>query len=252
MATKFPWQSPYLFAGNDPIRFIDENGEFQVDPVTAGKYKLVTAYIHKQMAADITRNTLAQKNYMLINPQATQQNIQNIYKGGSGPIISTYDYPGQQNAAGYTDYNKDGPSTIEINTKVFDHVEGVLANPKSTDKQKQIALMQLNNLIGHEVAGHEIGGYRGVDAKGNDIKVDGSDHINETGFSDAGYFWESRTNGIAPGMTDEKRALPDGPIKGIKSGNIKFKEGVIEESYEKASQTEEGRQTIPAVPTTTP
>lgn len=35
-AEQFPWQSPYAYAANNPIKFIDKNGENPIIPIAAG------------------------------------------------------------------------------------------------------------------------------------------------------------------------------------------------------------------------
>ena len=240
---KFPEYSPYLFAGNNPIYFIDKEGEFKLSPSIQQSYPLIYKYLSSQVEKDVMNSSLLKQAYKEINPQATDDNIRNIFKNNSGPVLTDLANPGgEYNAAGKTEYDQRG-STIEINSKIFEYVEGKL---KSNDNKnnKQLALMYLYVVLNHEVA-HEITGYNGTDKNGNDIRLSNNERDKKQN-GDPGNQLENEVWGIPfynSKYTDQKSDV----IKGIKNSNPKNKEGIMENVIKNSSLSEQGQQTLPTV-----
>lgn len=158
LANKFPWQSPYVFAGNSPIKFIDKKGLLQLDPGILKDYPLIHKYLSTQIENDVMTNTKIIDAYKMINPDVTDANIRTIFKDGSGPVLyDIYNPGGYDEAAGHLNYNRI-LSSIEINTKIFDHVEKVLKESENPSERLKATLFLFQEIT-HE-AGHEVMGYK--------------------------------------------------------------------------------------------
>jgi len=236
----FPFQSSYCFAGNAPVKFIDKDGTFQLDPGIQKSYPIIYKYLSNQIAKDVLNSTTIKSAFQTVNQKVNDAYLSYMFTNNSGPVLYDTNAPnGEQNAAGHTNYHKDG-SSIEINTKIFSYVEGVLRNDDFNSDDKQAALLLLYSVVLHE-AGHEATGFIGMKSDGKpEMKSTNNHETLEPGYSIEGDVW-----GL-PGNQLEKSHLPN-VIQDLDPGNTKNKEGVMENIVTDAKK-ENKSDVLPTLP----
>lgn len=247
MYRNFPNQSPYLFAGNSPIKFIDEGGLFKLDPSLEKTHPLIYKYLSSQIESDVMSSAKIINSFKTMNPNLTDNLIRGTFANNSGPTLISTSYPGGQEAGGYYDYDS---RMVEVNTKILNQVEGILASNKSSDNDKLVALTMLYQEVIHE-GSHDLNRYGGSKPNGDLIiksKADnGSSDFGIDGTWEPGLVVEDLIWGTAPEKSEEDKKKPDA-IPGVSVHNAKFKKGVTKNTVEQAQKTEAGKSTLPTVP----
>jgi RHS repeat-associated protein len=168
LADKYVNETPYNYAGNDPILNIDVDGKYKFPKNKANEYAKAYPTLTNFLKNNIANNVLGSSTIIskLISEsgiKATAQggsaeqnlnrsNIADAVTWGNGPNIQIVDAPGgNQDARGYYDKNS---NTIFINSKWAKRLESV------SDPQKQAALLGIYSTIMHETShyGDELDG----------------------------------------------------------------------------------------------
>lgn len=234
----YPGQSPYVFAGNCPIRFIDKNGQFKLDPTSFKDYPIIYAYLSSQIEKDVMKSTTIRNAYKSVNPDVTDNDIRSVFKNNSGPVLyGTYNPGGERTAAGHHDYNP-RESVIEINQKTFDYVENILKYSKSKEERLKATLLLFEEVI-HE-AGHEMIGFKGGK------KVNQGEYNMRDSKGDPGNAVEYATWGINQWQSEDDRNKPS-VVEGVEPQNPKNREGQLEKNIEHSIKVD-GGQSLPTVP----
>jgi RHS repeat-associated protein len=232
--SKFPSQSAYIFAGNNPIKFIDKNGEFKFDPDIKKNYPKVYKYLSTQLLKDVEKSADIYKVFQA-QTNAKRIDIKKDFTNGSGVGLIPVSSPGEDDAGFTSDapefYSK-SKDAIEINEKVLKYVEDKLANLNSTKLDKQQALLLLNMVLFHS-EGHNLEFRFGL----NDMVPDRYE---------IGYDIELGIYGIIREHTPENMEKP-GKISGVNSKNDKLKPGVTEKIIQDANGNERKTSDLPTI-----
>jgi RHS repeat-associated protein len=232
ISNKYSFLTPYCYAANNPIRFLDHEGEFYLDPITFKDFPIIYKYLSSQIENDVMNSNIIKSAYKKSIIGLTDENIREQFKNESGASLQVFEYPGDppSNAGGW---NNPKEPTIEISKKIVRYTENILGDKdkKYSDSQKQEALTLLYTTILHET-GHEL--LKGRERNG------GGPEIGQT--------IEGLVFGLfkLPENKNKVMLIPD-----LDVWNDKNKVGVLQKSIDKAKTTEDGKATLPTVPDST-
>ncbi|WP_192347925.1 RHS repeat domain-containing protein [Algoriphagus sp. Y33] len=185
LASKFPWQSPYVAAGNSPIANIDKNGELKYPKGKAGdayraQYPMLTTYLASYIQRDVNKSSRLSTAIVnhANNPEFTKKELfQDLlaWKEDSKVTINYVD-GNTINGANAQTQNK---GSIYINKDYAQKVEDILSDrdKKYTADEKQqaitafyITMMDEITLAGSKYSKDPYKGYGGSDGDvGNDL-----------------------------------------------------------------------------------
>lgn len=248
----YPGQSPYSFAGNNPIFYIDKKGEHKVSAANEAsyrrKYPLIMKYLSSQLATDVANSSKIVNGLVRTNPNIKPETVKGMFEWGAGPEIVFVDVLGEfpletKNAAGYTFKDK---HEIQMNATYASFVETVLSSSVSEDTKLAVFTRFYMTLI-HET-GHELNKYGKVikqDADGNYkyLQKPNGYSQDEQGYKAEEYIWGTDT--YKPLSNPSQDNSPG--IKGIMSD--KYRPGVVEDIIDRANATPEGQESLPTLPT---
>jgi hypothetical protein len=252
LAKKFPSESPYIYAGNNPIYYVDKEGKYKVSAENEAAYRksypLIMKYLSTQIEYDISNSTRIISGLIRTNPNIQESSIKGISKWGFGPEIVFKDKPGEfpmeyKGAAGYTE--KDA-HVIHMNAGYASYVEKVLESDASSEV-KQVVFMRFYMTLIHETA-HELNKYgksMGQNAQGYETyeRLPHGYSSDEQGYKAEEYIWG--TDNYKP-FSNTSLDESEG-VQGI--GSDKYRTGVTEGVINEANKTEEGKISLPTVPT---
>jgi hypothetical protein len=155
LAAEFANQTPYNYAGNNPIMNIDVDGLFQFPAALAKeyaeKYPLFTKYLQENIKNDVMGSEALMNGLLKYsNGGLTREYIESDLTFGSGPTIvfKDLDQPGFTADGHYDQIN--GVHTLEINEKLIAEFEKAAANPKAIDDAKLALLLGGVSTVLHE------------------------------------------------------------------------------------------------------
>ena len=138
-ADKFSYQSGYLYAGNNPIRYIDLNGDFNISPKFKKDYPKLSLYIMKYIEADMSRSSI--KALFMEKTKISNYDYNEMIRPNSGPTITPFVGFGVGHNGAYEEHSK----TIKINRGLLNIYKNA-----SSEKIKNIALYYILKKIVHE------------------------------------------------------------------------------------------------------
>jgi RHS repeat-associated protein len=156
-SAKFPSESNYIFAGNNPIYFIDFKGKYKYPADMEAEYRktypMITLYLEQIVVEDIKNNPRIRMGYQSVNKHISREHLIKDATWDSGPEIQFHKELGEfpnasENIAG--EYVKGGP--IYLNARYAKYVDNLLADNNVSDQEKMTAFMRLFMTLIHETA----------------------------------------------------------------------------------------------------
>jgi len=241
----YPSESNYIFAGNNPIFYIDVNGEFKYSASNDAEYRksypMITKYLSEYIENDIMSSSKIVNAYQEVNPNISKDGLNAMVKWGQGFEISFTDKPGNfpvefEGAAGFTDRES---HRIDMNSKYANYLEKVLQSGAS-EEDKLVALTRFYKTLLHEQAhANSILGEQTDKSKELYNRHDG-DYTSEDGRTFDEKVWGTSDNDNMYNTETQEG------IEGVQSGDY-YPNGV-EKVIENANKTKEGKESLPTVP----
>ena len=254
--SKFPMESNYAFAGNNPIQFVDANGEYKIDAADLAsyrkKYPLIVKYFESQIKIDVLKSQKIinafndfRKNNTNKNLVSNPHYLEDILTWGSGPTIKFEKDPGFPVSGAHGHYTRGcEPSldVLELSSSDAAKLEKILGS-KANAQVKQKEFMKFYQAVLHETA-HEVNSADKVlkgDARFTCPREDETQSKYSYGGED-GYEFEQKVWG-----NDKYKPLDVYMGPGIQNQNS-YTPCAVEDVIENANKTEEGKKTLPTVP----
>jgi RHS repeat-associated protein len=146
LASKFAGQSPYLFAGDNPIYYIDKNGEYKLPPGLQQQYPMLTNLVKNLetiMRSDERLWTQFKENLGLTEEQATE-----MVKWDSGPTLGVAPLANERKGIEYGRTLAPDGMTILLNEAMIKTMEGQHISEDGVTDQQAAALTFVT--LGHE------------------------------------------------------------------------------------------------------
>lgn len=157
LAIRFPYESNYLFAGGNPIYYVDEGGKYKYPTNKAAEftkiYPVITKYLSSMVEKDVMNSALIMNALSYATNETKKPGTEGALNGTelrgtvawkSGPTIDFVEAPGgARRADGHYDSKS---KTIQVNKDLAQFVQNV------SDEDRPAALFAVMNTIYHETA----------------------------------------------------------------------------------------------------
>jgi hypothetical protein len=175
LAEKFYSQSPYSFAGNNPIYYVDIAGAFQYPAskakAYADKYPNLTQYLANNIQNDIRKSPIIQ-NAIVNNSYGgfTKSQLVNeaaAWGNKNSPVITFEE--GLTGKTGSVGFTPDGKG-FQVDAGYAKALDGILGDKNLSAKDRQAALLNFYETVLHETThvGDLKDGFRDTDEAGRD------------------------------------------------------------------------------------
>ncbi|HET8572399.1 MAG TPA: RHS repeat-associated core domain-containing protein [Edaphocola sp.] len=193
LAEKFRHESPFNYAGNNPVINIDVEGQYKLSSKTRNQSKILAAYLDNYIQNDVAKSPTLINTLKKYGQFKDWNSIKSVLTKNNGPtIVISDDIP--FGADGY--YSGGTNGTIEISSKLIQNL-----NSAKTSEEKEIALLQVISILLHETVHY--GDWQDGDpndnqdvtrktvttANGEKIKVDR--WLKKEGPGDKGHYFET-------------------------------------------------------------
>ena len=254
MADKSTYESPFVYAGNNPVGLVDKGGLYKVSAenmrLYLEKYPKIMNYLMTQAEHDISGSEKIINGLISTNPNIKPVTIKEISQWGKGPEIQFVPAPGESDEGVQDEYaggfTPKAVHEIQLNSTYAEYVESVLSGADRSES-KEVAFTRFFMDLIHET-GHDLNKNGKQDItmpNGNQgyLRIDGGRVKGELGDKAEENIWG--TPRYKP-FTVPDPEVKHG-VKGLKPE--KYQPGVTEDVINSAKQTEEGRRSLPKVPT---
>jgi hypothetical protein len=222
LAPKFPWQSPYAFAGNCPILFVDVEGKYKYPKNKAKdyaeKFPMLTKYLAENIQRDIKKSSIIQ-NAIVKNSYGGFTKNQLVWEvaewdnQASPEITFEKGLTERTNAVGYTPDSKG----FKIDWDYAKTIEGILSDNKTSKLEKQAALLKFYETVLHETT--HVGDLKDGSRSADEV---GRDAMNEI------YHFENVTVNDENGKEVIIENVPQVSDESSDSGDLEGAKGIIE------------------------
>jgi RHS repeat-associated protein len=124
MADKFYSESPYVYAGNNPVKFVDIGGMYKVDEATAREYPIIQIMAEKYLPLLAQNKEIKAAFLNNLEGKMTSKQFDEMVKSGSGPTIEMTE--------GSNRYDPLYPDKIFISTTLLGAAQDALGKAQKT------------------------------------------------------------------------------------------------------------------------
>lgn len=172
LASRFPSESSFSYAGNNPISNMDIGGQFKFPKHLLGEYRKAFPYFFKYIENYVQGYFLGSetiKNALLkySTGNLTPEQIKTATKFKNGPTITIGNFKANDQQSGEYDYKT---NTIKIDIDLIQQYENILKDPNASINKKLAISISLNQTLLNEFThyGDALDGLDAIqDANGN-------------------------------------------------------------------------------------
>jgi len=144
LAEKFAYESPYSYAGNNPIQNIDIGGMLKMSAETRNFSKILTDYLLHYVKNDIRNSPTIKNAFFKYGQFRNEQEILDAFTDGKGPTL-IFQSPVPASGNGYYSNGMGANSIMYVDANMVCKLEEA-----QTPEERQAALLLIMSTIYHE------------------------------------------------------------------------------------------------------
>ena len=158
LASKFPNESTYVYAGNNPIKNIDVQGSFKLSSEFISKYPAFANYLQGNISEILKSDAIV--NSLVKNGGFDRATIESDIKFGNGPTIDIRGLSSENLTVfgHYDGLQANGEFQIALDEDMISRFEKAFANEGLSNDLKEASLLGIVSTLLHEYTHHGTGG----------------------------------------------------------------------------------------------